>query len=202
MEQLGVDPLNPGRALIDQCLVEANLEPGLENLRGWDPRLRDRAGVEQLTKMPGVELIGLGPLLRAAQRGSVSGLSNVRIDPGRLELFDHEPPAGATLERERSRLIVKPTQPMAHLDARRWRNLAAADLTASGVEIVEGDLPSVHVESPHNRHDRLLTSGTGWRIPALLLSGEAPRALPTHAIYVLSRCCCRCFGQTSDGPLG
>jgi hypothetical protein len=40
VEQGGVDPLEPGGALVQQVLVQADGRPGLQHVSGRDPRLR------------------------------------------------------------------------------------------------------------------------------------------------------------------
>ena len=101
--------------------------------------------------MAGVELVGFGSLLRAAQRGRVGGLGQVGLDPGGLKFLDHEPPPGAPLDGERGRLTVELRKPPAELDSRRRTGLAAVNLPGLGLHMVERDLLSVHVEPTYDQ---------------------------------------------------
>ena len=66
--------------------------------------------------------------------------------PGRLELLDHEPPAGAALHREPAAGAGQLTQPGPHARPGRWRDATAAGLATVAIHPVEGDLGSVHVQ--------------------------------------------------------
>jgi hypothetical protein len=50
--------------------------------------------------MASVELIGLGPVLRAPQRGGVGRLSHMDIHANGPQFLGHESPSGAPLQRE------------------------------------------------------------------------------------------------------
>jgi hypothetical protein len=62
--------------------------------------LGSRPCSSNLPQQPGVGAVGLGPPLGAAQAAGLGRLGQVRDQPGRLQLLDHEPPAGAALHRE------------------------------------------------------------------------------------------------------
>ena len=100
MEQGGVHPLQPTGPLIDQVLVETHQHPGVEHLRGRDPRLRHPAVHQQLAKMTGVSPVGLSSTLLSPQGGRFRRLGHMGGDPGPHHFLDDITPARATLQHE------------------------------------------------------------------------------------------------------
>ena len=106
--------------------------------------------------MAGVEAVGLGAPLAAAQAARLGRLGQVRHGAGGLELFDDEAPTSRRLKRRLHLLAVEPTQETPEAVPIRGANPAGPDLARLGVERVEGDLLAVHVESNYERHRGLL----------------------------------------------
>ena len=65
VEQLGVDALQKGGALIDQVLAHPHEEAQILDVCGRDPRLRQPSLMEQIPQVPGIQPVGLGSLLLA-----------------------------------------------------------------------------------------------------------------------------------------
>ena len=106
--------------------------------------------------MAGVEAVGLGAPLAAAQAARLGRLGQVRDGAGRLQLLHDEAPTSRRLKRRLHRLAVEPTQETPEAVPIRGANPAAPDLAGLAVERVEGDLLAVHVESNYDRHRGLL----------------------------------------------
>src|SRR5437899_7368832 len=92
--------------------------------------------------------IRLGAPLTTPRRGGVRWLGQRRLDPRALKLLDHETPPGAPLDRERH--IRAPSEPLRqpltqHRTARR-SDPPPIHTIGVRVEIVEGDLSTMHVE--------------------------------------------------------
>jgi hypothetical protein len=83
------------QAVVDQGLAQPHGGTQVQDPPRRDPRARQPALLQQLPQQPGVGAVGLGPPLGAAQAAGLGRLSQMREEPGRLELLDHEPPAGA-----------------------------------------------------------------------------------------------------------
>ena len=108
--------------------------------------------------MPGVGAVGLGPPLRPAGGRGVGRLGQMRLHSGTLQLLHDEPPAGAGLDRERRRRSVEVgLQPVPQQHPIRWCDPAAALVAGALIEVVEGDLPPVDVQSAYDPHRGLLT---------------------------------------------
>jgi hypothetical protein len=74
-----------------------------------------------------------------------------------LQLFDHIPPPGAALHRERRiGQSIETAQPHRQIPPVRRRDLPPAQLAGSGVDVIEGELLSVDVQSAYDRHRDLL----------------------------------------------
>jgi hypothetical protein len=80
-----VQPLLPGGALIDQGLAQPHQHPQLQQVRRWDPRLRQAALFQQLPQQLGVGPVGLGPPLGATQGRGLGRLSQIRLPPDGLQ---------------------------------------------------------------------------------------------------------------------
>jgi hypothetical protein len=108
---------------------------------------------QQFPQQPGVGAVGLRPPLRAAQRGGVRRLGQVRGDAGPVELLDHVPPAGARLHRPAhigaAGELGKPAAQ--HLPASR-HDPTVPGLAGHVVHPVERQLSTMHVERAYDRH--------------------------------------------------
>jgi hypothetical protein len=83
----------------------------------------------------------------------------VRLDPGTLQFLDHEPPAGAPLDRERRRragIGDELLQPAAQQRPIGRGDPPVPGLAAALVEVVKGDLPPVNVQPAYDPHGGLL----------------------------------------------
>ena len=107
--------------------------------------------------MPGVGPVGLGvPLAAPGERG-VGRLGQVHADPGRGQLPGDVPPPGAPLHRERDVVAAgEPGQPGPQVLPVRRRDLAAHHLPGHRVEVVEGQLLPVNIQSAYDGHRDLL----------------------------------------------
>jgi hypothetical protein len=81
-------------------------------------------------------------------------LGQVHDRAGPLELFDHETPARARLDREGHLPAVEPAQPQPQMLPIRGCDATAADLAAFGVQLVERDLPTMKIQTTNDRHDQ------------------------------------------------
>jgi hypothetical protein len=99
--ELGMDPLAPHRALIDQRLVQPHPLAPLQHRLGRDPALRQLPGREQIPQQSGIGPVGLGPMLASPGRLRVGRLGHMRLEPGGGYLLDHIPPTRATFHRQR-----------------------------------------------------------------------------------------------------
>jgi hypothetical protein len=104
--------------------------------------------------MRGIRRIRLGPPLTPSRRGRVRRLRQRRLDPHSLKLLDHETPPGARLYRELH--VSTPGEPLSqppaqHRTARRG-NPPPQQLTGIGVQIIERDLSTMHVEAAYDGH--------------------------------------------------
>src|SRR3954462_6697413 len=96
----GLDALLPLAALVDERVPQAHAGSQIEQVRGWDPGLRQPPDHQQLAQMASVGAIGLGPLLSPRQPARLRGLSEMPASADRLTLFHNEPPAGRRLQRD------------------------------------------------------------------------------------------------------
>jgi len=106
--QLGVDPLHPRRALIDQRLVQPHPFAPLQHRRRRDPRLGQTPARQQLAQQPTIGAIGLGVTLATPRRLRIGRLGEVRLEPRRDDLLHHVAPTGATLHRQRHPAAARP----------------------------------------------------------------------------------------------
>ena len=158
VEEGGLDPLQPGGALLGEVHVQPHHSARLLDVLGRDPGLREGAGGEELAEMPGVDAVGLRVHLPPPPGAGLRGLGEVGLDPGAMQLLDHEAPAGAALQRERRRpgddVLREPGAdrlPVGRHDP------SPADLAGLRLDEVEGELSTVHVEPAYDGHGDLLT---------------------------------------------
>jgi hypothetical protein len=150
--ELGLDPLLPLAALVDQRVPQPDLGAQLLDMGRRDPRLRHPPRLQQLAQTAGVLAVGLGPLLRAAQGARLGRLGQVHLGADRLELLDHEAPAGRRLQRRLDLPAVPAPQPAAEAEPVGGPDAAPAHLTAGGVERVERDLLPMLVKRHYDPH--------------------------------------------------
>ena len=167
--QLGVDPLHPRRALIDQRLVQPHPFPPLQHDRRRDPRLRQPAVLQQLAQQPTVAAIGLGAPLATTRRLRVGRLRQVRLEPSGDHLLDDVTPTGATLHRHRHRrhrgafgdvVAQPPSEPLPV----GLPHPPGPHLTGLHLQRVERDLPSMQIQPTYHRHREPPSSSSGtWQ---------------------------------------
>ena len=103
------------------------------------------------------------------------------LDTGAGQLFGHEPPARAPLQRERHIGPVRQRfEPLAQVRPRGGTDLARADFTGLGVHLVECDLSSMHVKTTYDCHWGLLVFLI-WRIHQ---SSPCTEGAPSHVIFL------------------
>jgi hypothetical protein len=140
-----------------QIVMQLEQRPGIQDVAGRDPALRQSALGQQHPQVPAIGLIGLGvPLAAAGERG-ISRLGQMRCDPGRGQLLRHVPPPGAPLDRERRILNAgEPGQPGPQVLPVSRGDLPALHLPAPGAGVVEGDLFPVDIQPAYDGHRDLL----------------------------------------------
>jgi hypothetical protein len=107
--------------------------------------------------VPGVGAVGFRAPLRAAGGRGVGRLGQMRLHPSTLQLLHDEPPAGAGLDRERRRRSGGVgLEPAAQQHPVRRGDPAPPGLAAALIQVVEGDLPPVDVQSAYDPHRGLL----------------------------------------------
>jgi hypothetical protein len=156
VEQLRLDALLPGAALIDQRLAQTHKRAQLEDVRRRDPRLRQLTGEQQPQLQITVRVVSLRPPLAATPGRRLSRIREMRAVTGPLDLLDHEPPAGRPLDRELGAAFSELSQPATHFGPRGWRNPTAAQLTRVTVEQLVRDLASMHIQRHYDPHRDLL----------------------------------------------
>jgi hypothetical protein len=155
LEERRPDPLQPLGSLLDQRPAQAGARAPLADVRRRQPGLGQPPLAQELAQVAGVGPVGLGAPLLAAPGARLGRLGQVRERARRRQLLADEQPAGAGLERDLDLLPGKALAPGAHGGTVRV-DPAAAELARLGVQSVEGDLGSVHVESGYDRHQGLL----------------------------------------------
>src|SRR5215207_255744 len=104
--------------------------------------------------MSGIEAVGLGPLLGTLQSFGLGGLRQVRLDSGSFELFDDVAPAGCSLHRNGSLLarevLSEFSEPLSEALPVGGADLAAVYLAGVHLDVVEGDLLPMHVETTYS----------------------------------------------------
>jgi hypothetical protein len=159
--------LRLGGVLGPEIVIQLEQRPAFQDVAGRDPALREPAIGQQLAKVPGVGLVGLGVPLAAASRGGVSRLADMRGNAGPGQLLSDVPPPGAPLQRERDVPAAgEPRQPSPQVQAVSRRDLAAPDLPGHGVEIVEGQLLPVNIQPAYDGHRDLLKLPRAPQAPA------------------------------------
>jgi alpha/beta hydrolase fold len=166
VEQHRVHPLHPRGVLGPQVVVELQQRPALHDVRRRDPAFRQPALHQQVPDQPRVGLVGLGVPLAAAGRRGVRRLGQVRLDPGALHLFHDVPPAGTPLHRQRH--LLRAGEPAGQPDPQmlpvRRGDPPAGHLPGHGVQVIEGDLLPVDIQSAYDR----------WHRDLLTLRGQCP----------------------------
>jgi hypothetical protein len=150
--ELGLDSLLPLAPLVDQRVAQPDLGAQLLDMGRRDPRLRHPPCLQQLAQPAGVVAVGLGPLLRAAQDARLRRLGQAHPGADRLELLDHEAPAGRRLQRRLDLRALPAAQPAPESEPVGRPDPAPAHLAGRGVERVERDLVSVLVKSHYDPH--------------------------------------------------
>jgi len=79
VEQLGVDALLVGGALLDEAMPKPHQSPYLLDVIGWYPRLRKTVDHHKIPQVPGVEAIDLGPLVAPLKGLGLRRLGEVRF---------------------------------------------------------------------------------------------------------------------------
>ncbi len=157
MEQLRLQPLLPGGALINKRLAHPHPRAQLEQVRGWDPRLRQLAGKQQLQLQIAVSVVGLRPPLAATLGRRLRRVGEMRAVAGTLDLLDDEPPAGRPLKREvHIGAAVEAPEPLPHRPARARADAATPHLTALQVDRLVCDLPAMNIKGAYHLHRDLL----------------------------------------------
>jgi hypothetical protein len=155
-----LDALLPLPALIDQRVTQPHPGAQIEQVVGRDPRLGQTPDHQQLTQMPSVGAIGLGPPLGPAEHRSLGRLGEMHVSSDRAQLLDDEPPARRRLQRHLEPPAGEPRQVAPHLLAVRRRDTRAPDLAAVGVQPIRGDLCPVLIQSHYDRHHGASSSST------------------------------------------
>jgi hypothetical protein len=156
VEQLRLDALLPGGALIDQRLAQTHHRAQLEHVRRRDPRLRQLTGEQQPQLQITIGVVGLRAPLAPASGRRLRRIGEMGAVAGAVDLLDHEPPAGRPLKRELGLTVRELAQPGTHLGPRRRRDPTAAQLTGLSVKCLESDLVSVHIQRHYDPHRDLL----------------------------------------------
>jgi len=74
------------------------------------------------------------------------------LDPHATELLNHEPPTGAPLKGEGDSFPLEAVEPFAKMTSIGGRNPAAGHLASLRIQIVEGDLAPMKIESAYDAH--------------------------------------------------
>jgi hypothetical protein len=173
VEEHRVDALHPGGVLGAQVVVGLQQRPAVQDAGRRDPALRQLALGQQLPQVARVGLVRLGVPLAAPGEGGVSRLGDVRRDAGRSQFLGDVPPAGAPLQRERDVITAgEPRQPRPQVHAIGRGDLPAFHLPGRSVEVVEGELLPVDIQSAYDGHRDLLK----------LQRGQHPARIPTRSI--------------------
>ena len=152
-----MDALDPGGVLTAQVMVGLQQRPALQDVAGRDPALRQPALLQEHPQVPGVGPVGLGVPLAAAGEGGIGRLGDMRRDPGRGQLLGDVPPPGTSLQGERDVVAAgEPGQPGTQVRPVSRGDLAPPGLPGSGVEVVEGELLPVDIQSAYDGHRDLL----------------------------------------------
>src|SRR6266542_5312311 len=157
VEELRLQPLLPGGALLDQRLAHPHARAQLEQVRRWDPRLRQLARAQQPQLQITVGAVGLRPPLPPPLGRRLRRVAQMRAVAGTLDLLDDEPPAGRPLEREvHIGAAVEAPEPLPHRPARARADPASPYLTALQVDRLVRDLPAMNIKGAYDLHRDLL----------------------------------------------
>jgi hypothetical protein len=155
LEERRPDPLQPLGPLLDQRPAQAGAGAPLADVGRRQPGLGQTPLAQELAQVAGIGPVGLGAPLAAPPGARLGRLGQVRDHTGRPQLLADEQPAGAGLERDLDPPAGKALDPGGNGSA-AGVDSATAQLSCLGVQGVEGDLGSVHVESGYDRHQGLL----------------------------------------------
>jgi hypothetical protein len=114
VEQLRLQPLLPGGALVDQRLAQPHARAQLQDLRRRDPRLRQLPRREQPQQQIAIGPVGLRPPLAPTLSRRLRWIGEMRAIAGTHDLLDHEAPTRRPLERKLHIETVEPRQPLLH----------------------------------------------------------------------------------------
>jgi len=143
-----MDALLPTASLLEQILIETDLGADLQQVARRNPAFRELARLEKLSKVPGVETVGLGVLSPSLQARHVSRLSKMRTNTRRLALLDDKPPSGAAFHRQVDPLPTQAGQPPSERLPVGRSDPAAPAHPCDGVHQVERDLLSMQSKPP------------------------------------------------------
>jgi hypothetical protein len=175
-----VRPLQPAAALVDERLAQPDPRPCFRHMRRGNPGLRHTRRLHKLAQVPRIDAVGLRPPLAPAQRGRVGRLGQMDDRPHPLELFDHEAPARARLDRKHRLATVEPAQPQPQMLAIGGRDATAADLAAFGVQIIERDLPTMKIQTTDDGHEQPPNEDDN---DPPIVDQPPDSAAPPHAIF-------------------
>jgi hypothetical protein len=120
VEQLRLEPLLPGGALVDQRLAQPHPRAQHQDLRRRDPRLRQLPRREQPQQQTAVGPVGLRPPLAPTLGRGLRRIGQVRPMTRARDLLDDEPPARRPLQCDLHLIdAVEARQPLAHRFAGR-----------------------------------------------------------------------------------
>ncbi len=192
-----LDPLQPPTPLVGQVLIQPHLRARLQHQRRRDPRVGQRARLQQLPQMLRVEPVGLRVAPAASEPGHLRRLGQMRPHPGRPAFLDHEPPPGAALHRQVHLPAGEALQPTAERLPVRRADPATGNLAGSGVQDIESDLLPVQIQPTYDRHRDLLEHLHEHRAFANPLCSRAEGA-PPHVIC----CVIGCGRRRTGSPAG
>jgi hypothetical protein len=154
-----VDPLHPGGVLVTQVLEQLQHRPHLERVLRRDPRFGQPALGQQVAQRAGVYPVALRAALAPPGIGvrSLRRLGQVRHDPRPGQLLHDIPPASAPFDREGGLQAREPGEPLTQPLPVRGLDPSPAHLAGLGIQVVEGDLLSVQIQSAYDAHQGLLT---------------------------------------------
>jgi hypothetical protein len=152
VEQHGVDAQLPHVTFVREGPIQTSPGSRIGHVGGRDPRLGQAVLAEQFAQVASIGPVRLGPALLASQGSDVGRLGQVSLDTGALELLDHKAPTGAAFHCESGLVALEARQPLPQALTGGRSDPASLDLAGLGVEIVESDLPAMHVKSTYDRH--------------------------------------------------
>jgi hypothetical protein len=110
-----------------------------------------------LPQLAAISPVGLGPPLRSPGIRDSRRIGQMRREAGPLQLLDDEAPAGAALHRKRHlTLVSEPAQELSQRRPARRADLPATHLPRLGVQHIERDLSTMHINRAYDGHRSLL----------------------------------------------